>query len=386
MSKKHLEFIVLDELRMLCEKVRVVKGGNKPEVIERLLELRISYDFLHKDQLKEILDRMGKPVGGNKGDLIARIVATKNASKRQKLEDAAPREIHVPRQLLNCLMLPMLRDLSWGVGLSERGNKPEVIERLVKQGVSYDQLWISDMKDILDALGEKVSGNKTELTKRLKDCSGSGSGRGGDDVRMSKAHLELFVLPELRVLCEDVGVKKGGDKPKMIERLYERGISYDFLDKDQLKDILGDLETDESKSGKNDLIARIVDGGGGGRGAAVRGPIIPFEGGPMSTAVFRSRMKRAGRPLRQHQDVCHIVASMNGGADHSDNYYIASAAFNRSCGNRHDEIIAYVAGREATEAAVAVSRALNGYAGPGAYKLYVRGEAAMRAARAENRH
>jgi hypothetical protein len=104
--------------------------------------------------------------------------------------------------------------------------------------------------------------------------------------------------------------------------------------------------------------------GGGGVSEARTTPITPFVGGAMTKATFRSRMERAGRPLKPGQDVCHIIAEANGGANHSDNFFIAGEAFNRSTGNRHDQLIAYIAGREAAERAVAISRSMNGYSGP----------------------
>ena len=101
-------------------------------------------------------------------------------------------------------------------------------------------------------------------------------------------------------------------------------------------------------------------------------PAPPFAGAFMSTSTFRTRMLQAGRPLRSDQDVCHIVASANGGADHSDNYFIASSGFNRATGSRNDALIAFIAGREATERAVAASRA-TGYTGPPAEALCAQG-------------
>ena len=80
-----------------------------------------------------------------------------------------------------------------------------------------------------------------------------------------------------------------------------------------------------------------------------------------------------------------LIAEANGGANHSDNFFIASVAFNRSTGNRHDQLIAYIAGRDAAERAVAISRAVSGYSGPDAEILCRQGEEVFRAARAENR-
>jgi len=109
-------------------------------------------------------------------------------------------------------------------------------------------------------------------------------------------------------------------------------------------------------------------GSGGGGGGGIRAALVPFIGGPMDTATFRRRMEAAGTPLLPGQDVCHIIAKSKGGADHSDNYFVAGSSFNRSTGNRSDHIIAYLAGPRKTELAVAVSRS-TGYNGPSASVL-----------------
>ena len=111
---------------------------------------------------------------------------------------------------------------------------------------------------------------------------------------------------------------------------------------------------------------------GTGSGGGGRGRYVPFEGGPMDTATFRKRMEAAGSPVLPGQDVCHIIAKSNGGADHSDNYFIAGSAYNRSTGNNFDHIIAYIAGLQKTERAVAVSRR-TGYRGPDARELVEKG-------------
>jgi hypothetical protein len=90
--------------------------------------------------------------------------------------------------------------------------------------------------------------------------------------------------------------------------------------------------------------------------------------GFMSRAQFRKLMERAGVPLCKDQDVAHLIARANGGADHRDNYIVASRSLNQSLGNRNDEYLAEVAGLEQTKKAVAVSRT-TGYKGPGAEEL-----------------
>lgn len=97
----------------------------------------------------------------------------------------------------------------------------------------------------------------------------------------------------------------------------------------------------------------------------------------MSKAKFRKLRERNGFPLNADQHVCHIIAESNGGANHIDNYYVASSSLNQSLGNRNDSYLAEAAGLEQTQKAVAVSRT-TGYSGPGAHELI----AAAKAARA----
>jgi hypothetical protein len=244
---------------------------------------------------------------------------------------------------------------------------------------------------------------------------GGGSGGGGASATpasgsqrlcVSSEHLEILTLPVLRDHCESLVVPKSGNKDLLISRLVKARIAYDMLLMDDLKDILYDMYLPVSGN-KSELIARIIGrsssaargprgdsaaasaaAGGGGSGSVVEArttPITPFVGGAMIKATFRSRMEKAGRPLKRGQDVCHIISEANGGANHSDNFFIAGEAFNRSTGNRHDQLIAYIAGREAAERAVVISRAMNGYSGPNAETLYKQGEEVFRAVRAENR-
>ncbi len=92
--------------------------------------------------------------------------------------------------------------------------------------------------------------------------------------------------------------------------------------------------------------------------------------------VILTRARRYG-----DQDVCHIIAHGNGGADHIDNFIVGSASLNRSAGRNHDYIFAYHAGLEQTRAAVAASVALCGYSGPSAEELVRKGEDVWRTLR-----
>ena len=93
--------------------------------------------------------------------------------------------------------------------------------------------------------------------------------------------------------------------------------------------------------------------------------------------TFRLLREKAGFPLLDDQDVCHIIAESSGGANHPDNYFVSSASFNRSAGNRCDHLFAYLAGLEATKKAVEVSRQ-TGWQGPSAEELYEQGKQAQK--------
>ena len=90
---------------------------------------------------------------------------------------------------------------------------------------------------------------------------------------------------------------------------------------------------------------------------------------PMTRDAYRKHLTDIGRPVESDQDICHIIAAANGGADHSDNYIVLSSTLNRSIGNRNDAYFAKHAGLDATKKAVLVSRIMNGYKGPSAEQL-----------------
>jgi hypothetical protein len=97
----------------------------------------------------------------------------------------------------------------------------------------------------------------------------------------------------------------------------------------------------------------------------------------MSTTSYRKKMTGYFEP---DQNVNHIVAKSNGGADHPDNYLFLSREFNELMNNKCDHINCYLAGPEKCSKAVEASRALTGYSGPSAEELFARGNRAMRGA------
>jgi len=76
------------------------------------------------------------------------------------------------------------------------------------------------------------------------------------------------------------------------------------------------------------------------------------------------------------QDVCHIIASANGGADHPDNYVVLGREFNRCIGARYDHLMCYIAGKEKCQKAVEAS--MRRYEGPSADSLYAKGKELMK--------
>lgn len=77
--------------------------------------------------------------------------------------------------------------------------------------------------------------------------------------------------------------------------------------------------------------------------------------GEMKRATYAKRMKAIGLPL-DGQNVFHIIANSNGGADHPDNYlYALGSTFNQSIGDKYDDFNCFLAGREQAAKAVAAS-------------------------------
>lgn len=99
-------------------------------------------------------------------------------------------------------------------------------------------------------------------------------------------------------------------------------------------------EKSESERKKREREKHTMGTSGGPPGGGPPEPVIlppspcptPFVHGPMSRDDYAKRMHKAGLPLfgRDRRDnsaeqVCHIIAEANGGADHSYNYFVAGA-------------------------------------------------------------
>ena len=210
----------------------------------------------------------------------------------------------------------------------------------------------------------------------------------------SAADMRVLAVGELRDVCENLRLPEGGSKDALIERLVAARADYkDFLVED-LKEMLHERGLPNSGL-KAELIGRLV-----ASVAADRPVVRPlhkpphlardtapegFESGPMSRATYKKRMEKIGFAVGEDQDVCHIIAESNGGADHSDNFFLGGRSFNRANGNRSDEMNVAFLGLERGRAAVAVSIKLRNYKGPSAEALYAKGLEALRTLRAVNR-
>jgi len=82
----------------------------------------------------------------------------------------------------------------------------------------------------------------------------------------------------------------------------------------------------------------------------------------MSTSEFKKLCIKAGVINYNHAlncDVCHIIASSHGGADHPANYIIGlGASFNRMISDKLDELNCFLVGEERTKAAMEISNKL----------------------------
>ena len=78
----------------------------------------------------------------------------------------------------------------------------------------------------------------------------------------------------------------------------------------------------------------------------------------MSRRRYATMLHEMGLNIRDNdQDVFHIIANKNGGADHPDNYlYALGSTFNQSIGANYDDFNRFLAGKEKAAKAIEVSR------------------------------
>ena len=83
-----LNFFLLDDVKGLCQKLKVSGAGNKPDIIATLAAAGIEYTQLTKDQLEHLCRKQKLHVSGNKPDLIERLI--ERQQQEQQLQTSSP--------------------------------------------------------------------------------------------------------------------------------------------------------------------------------------------------------------------------------------------------------------------------------------------------------
>jgi hypothetical protein len=264
--------------------------------------------------------------------------ATTAASKHRKSPNSSK---PVRAEHLRLLPLACLQDICAEQHLPHSGDESSTVELLVSHGVRYRDLLVDDLKYILGSLGGKASGGKSRLADLLVACPTQPTSEVAAPAPIAAAST---FLP-----AQGAHTKTGSHAQH---------------------DSLTTSSNAGSKCPKSSMVRAIL---------------LAEDNGRMTTAQYRRRREKAGFPLMPNQHVCHIIASANGGADHIDNYFVASSQFNYATGSLQDAFMVFIAGLEQAQQAVAVSKTLNGYRGPDALTLFRQGEEQFREFRSRQR-
>lgn len=205
---------------------------------------------------------------------------------------------------------------------------------------------------------------------------------------VSESRLYALSMTQLRVVCNYSERTARGSKVATIETLVASRLRYSDLRLNELRAMCV-AEKLATSGVKDAVIARLTRS----KPAAVAvyktqqkatGALVKKVSGPMSRATYRQRLRAAGVIIYSDQDVLHIVASENGGADCAENYlFVGSRSPNRAMGSRYDYFYAWLAGTAHAREAVRVSRLYGNakgkrYTGPSAEQLITRGNTLSR--------
>lgn len=257
--------------------------------------------------------------------------------------------------------------------------------------VELSSLYVPTLQKIasfLDIRGRSTL-NKDALVSVIAECLGAKRNP------VPPGMLQYLRQDYLIGFATGLGLSASGTKADLSKRLHGH-IMYEDLSKENLKLCCRALELPVSGN-KSDLLYRLIpeerDAAADAaeddhttKNSSTRAKGSAKIGSqPMTTKEYRKRLKELDL-LEDDQDVFHIIAHSNGGAEHTDNYHYAqNKSFNRQIGNRFDALNCYLAGKEKASKAVAISRIFGTYNGPDADKLYVKGEAFFRDARKQKR-
>lgn len=342
--KKFLEFLTLEPLRDLCSDLDENRGGNKSEVISRLLKAGITFNDLHVDDLKDILRELNMPVGGNKSVLIDRLVSLQ---RRMTGNTTARTTTHV-----------------------QPARVPRSNSTIAFEGAKLEELSVENLKDILRALDMPVSGNKTMLIERLLpllDPKNTTSSKASNSAHAPHSRPSTIPVP----------------RPAHPLSLPRWEPTLPFLAQPSFVDMLDPtvFTTPQPFQAQPSFVNVAAPA------ASTAPKVSSHETKSTSKSLFtrmtpaqyrREFAKFDPSAVTDDSEVCHIIASANGGADARENYIMLNGAFNRRIGKRGDHIMVYLVGIHKALSAVQASIDLNGYKGPSASDLYKNGEAFFR--------
>ncbi|GAQ83111.1 hypothetical protein KFL_001360080 [Klebsormidium nitens] len=352
-----------DDLAKACKSANLDDKGKKDDLIARLLVDGARLELLTNDALQTLCSKLDVSTSGNKTALV------------QRLDEGG------------------LKALCQYLGLPVSGNRADMIKQIRRSKTAHQEEEETQKKDAV-AKSESKTQAKNDPQKERK--------MGKDEKKLLQERLAVLYNDDLSEECRLRDLPVSGAKDVLVKRLVDDGLELSELLKFQLQLIC--FSEDLSESGtKGKLLERLKNASGSvprkgkkeveEKKAAVSASVklISTSGGEaMSRNAYRELLRKAYL-LEDDQDVYHIIASENGGADHTHNYHYAqNQAWNRAIGAQHDYINCFMAGKIKAQKAVAISRELGNkkgkkYTGPSADELYHHGEDVMRGIRRENR-
>lgn len=156
-------------------------------------------------ELKALLDAKGLPVGGNKSDLIERLLAFNRSAD----EDDAGQSSN--RITLQRMTIAELKEILVSNGLKVSGKKQELIDRLLESpdAARTSSTSISDTVQDIRAVG--ITTSPETDTSELQESA-------------SEHILSELTVVELKNLLRSNGLKVGGNKSELIERCMANGL------------------------------------------------------------------------------------------------------------------------------------------------------------------
>jgi len=244
--------------------------------------------------------------------------------------------------------------------ITTTGSKEEIVDRLVSWKRKQTPPSSPSSTSASTATKTKASPSKGHSLIEELEALGIEDAEG---TPLTAAQLRVFTLPTLKLFSSEIKGLSRANKEEIISALVASSdpVCLEHLNKNELKELC--LLAEVSLSGnKPDLIKRLAPKAkatkkkpSAKKWSSKELDITSLVSGPMTKATYRKKLLDAGW-LEQDQDVFHIIAFANGGADHVDNYHYAqNAAYNRRIGAKADHLNCYFAGKRKTAKAIKAS-------------------------------